>query len=423
MSDASLHVLFLNTQDTLRADVSVHVSLARALDRKTVRVSVATNRYEAEGDSARSAFESIDNLTLLQLDLGRPVTWKRGVTRWLALLHNLRACAALLSLARWCRAQSVDVIHVTERPRDALFGLLLARLSGSACLIHAHTSYYPRRGSRSARLMDWLLRHADGVVGVSNFTAWTFRRDAGVAAGRMFAVHNAVDHQMLNAVVSDDERVATRQRLGIPHNATVVGSVARLMRGKDQQSLIEALAIVRGTNPQAHLVIAGQSSDSAPDGQGDYADYLVRRADELGMSDAVTFTGLLPHDQMPELFAAFDLFAHPCLEEPFGLVVVEAMTAQRPVVACNAGGIPEIIRDGVDGILVPRRQPAALAEAIVDLLTNPVRSTKLVRSARERVMAAFTPEIQAATMLNVYRRITEARGKGRVRFSARAALS
>src|SRR4051812_25345788 len=107
-----LHVLFVNTQDVLRADVSVHVSLARALDRSEVRVSVATNVFESPGESARAAFESIPDITILPLNLGRPVSTQRGLTRALALLDNLRGVLTLLGLARWCRRERVDIVHV-----------------------------------------------------------------------------------------------------------------------------------------------------------------------------------------------------------------------------------------------------------------------------------------------------------------------
>ncbi|HEX8969443.1 MAG TPA: glycosyltransferase family 4 protein, partial [Chloroflexota bacterium] len=300
------------------------------------------------------------------------------------------------------RSQQVDVVHVTERPRDAMFGLLLARLAGCACLIHAHTSYYPHEPTFTLAASDWVLRQADAVVGVSDFTAGTFRRDAGIAPERVFAVHNAVDEGVLQAKLPDDAGVIVRRRLGISPDALVVGTVGRLMRGKDQASVVEAFGQVRAMRPDARLVIAGTAADTAPDGRGDYGDYLRRRVDDLGLHEAVTFTGLLPHREMPRLYAAFDLFVHPCVEEPFGLVVVEAMSRMLPVIAVSAGGVPEIVRPDVDGLLVPPRQPAALAEAITTLVNDPARAARLARSGRDRVLAAFTARAQAQTMLRVY---------------------
>jgi hypothetical protein len=163
-----LHVLFLNTRGALGADVSVHISLARTLNRQGVRVTAATGAYEVPGDSAHAAFASLTNIRLLTRELGRPLSGVGRLGRIAAAVHTARGAATLLPLASWCRRNHVDVVHVTDRPRDALFGLLLARLAGSRCLIHAHTNYYRHDASR---LSDWTLQHADAIVGVSRFTA------------------------------------------------------------------------------------------------------------------------------------------------------------------------------------------------------------------------------------------------------------
>lgn len=404
-----LRVLFLNTRDSVGADVAVHLSLARTLDRAHAQVWAVTNAYEAPGASARAGLESIPDLTVLPLDLGRPLVGRRGYERAIALLHNGRAAASLARLAWLCRCWRVDIVHVTERPRDALFGLLLARLAGSACLIQAHTGYYRHDATR---LSDWTLRHADAVVGVSRFTANTYRRGAGLPAGRVFAVHNAVDSAVFRPDAPVTARLAMRARLGVPAGAPLIGCVARLSRWKDQATLLDALVTVRRAVPGARLVLAGVNADAAPDGRGDYKDYLAQRIGALGLEGAATFAGFVPHHEMPHVYAALDLLVHTAVEEPFGLAIVEAMASGLPVVAVDAGGVPEIIRDGVDGLLVPREQPLALAAAITRVLGDTALSAQLGRSGRDRVRAAFTPERQAAAMLDVYRQVTAARVEG-----------
>lgn len=409
-----LRVLFLNTRDSVGADVAVHLSLARTLDRAHAQVWAATNVYEAPGASARAGLESIPDLTVLPLDLGRPLLGRRGYERAIALLHNGRAAANLARLAWLCRRRRVGIVHVTERPRDALFGLLLARLAGAACLIHAHTGYYRHDATR---LGDWTLRHANAVVGVSHFTVDTYRRGAGLPARRVFAVHNAVDSAVFRPDTPTAERLAIRARLGVPAGAPLIGCVARLSRWKDQATLLEALVAVRRAVPDARLVLAGANADASPDGRGDYKDYLARRIGALELEGTVTFAGFVPYHEMPHVYAAIDLLVHPAVEEPFGLAIVEAMTSGLPVVAVNAGGVPEIIRDGVDGLLVPRGQPPALAAAITRVLGDTALSAQLGHAGRDRARAAFTPERQAAAMLDVYRQVTAARSDGGGRVS------
>gem|GEM_PF-1017978 len=404
--DRPLRVLFLNTRDSLGADVAVHLSLARAFDRARIRIWVATSTYEAPGESTRAVLESIPDLTVLPLDLGRPLTGQRGPARVLALLRNLRGVANIVHLAWICRREHIDVIHVTERPRDVFFGILLVRLSGSAFLVHAHTSYYPHDGSS---IDDWPLRHADAVIGVSRFTANTFVRDAGLPAGRVFAVPNAVDGGFYRSDVPATARCAMRNRLGVPANIPLIGCVARLSRWKDQATLLEALVAVRRELPDARVVLAGHTTDLAPDGLGDYQDYLVRRIAVLGLGNAVIFAGFVPRKEMPSFYAALDVLAHPSVEEPFGLCLVEAMASARPVVAVGTGGVPEIIRDGVDGLLVPREQPEVLAAALVRVLRDRTLAERLASSGCTRVRTAFSPEGQATEVLAVYRRVVAAR--------------
>jgi glycosyltransferase involved in cell wall biosynthesis len=410
MRNSSPHVLFLNAQDGLGADVAVHLTLARTLDRRKLRVSAATSLLEKPGASARRTFQSIPDLTLLTLNLGRPIGQHHGVARAVAVLENLRGITNLVGLARWCRHNHVDVIHVTERPRQALFGLTVARMAGCACVIHAHTVHYRRDATR---LANWRLRQADAVVGVSQFVAHSFKQLANLSESRVFTVHNAVDSAIFRPDISMLARLKMRQRLGIPAEAPLIGCVARLMHWKGQGTLLESFALVRKTVPDARLVLAGLAADAAPDGQGDYGDYLIRRIEALGLQGAVTLPGFLPQHEMPEFYGALDVLAHPSIEEPFGLAVVEAMASARPVIAIRGGGIPEIIRHGLDGLLLPAAQPAPMAHAIVDVLGNPTLARRLAESGRERVLAQFTPEIQANATLQVYQQVVARRTSAR----------
>jgi glycosyltransferase involved in cell wall biosynthesis len=408
---SKIHVLFLNAHGGVGADFAVHLSLARTLDRDKARVSAATSVRETPGASARAAFEQVRDITLLPLELGRAIGQERGMGRAGAVLENARGMVGLVSLARWCRANRVDVIHVTERPRQALFGLLVARMSGCACLIHAHTSYYPQDVTRFS---NWRLHQADAVVGVSRFTADSFQRVANLPTDRVFAVHNAVDSSVFDVEPARHKSAAMRARLGVAADAPLIGCVARLMRWKGQATLLDAFATVRQELPTARLVLAGVSSDMAPDGVGDFRDYLLRQIDRLGLSGSVILPGFLPQSGMPAFYAALDVVAHPALEEPFGLAVVEAMASMRPVVAINGGGVPEIIRDGIDGLLVAGEQAQPLAQAILRVYRDRELAQRLVRSARQRVVETFTPQNQADAMLRVYQQVVERRRRGLV---------
>ncbi len=405
---AKPHILFLNASEGLGADVAVHAMLARTLDRAAVRVSVATNVWESSaGVSARETFEAIPNLTVLPLDLGKPLGPRSGLARAQALASNARGGAALTRLALWCRRNRVDLVHVTERPRQTLFGLYVARLAGCACLIHAHTSIYPEEATR---LVRWRLNQAAAVVGVSKFTAESYPRLAGLPSRKVFAVLNAVDPCAFTPQVAGAGRASMRARLGLPADVPVVACVARMTRWKAQHTIIDAFAQLRQRFPEARLVLAGLPGDVALEGPGDYRDYLKRRVEGLGLSDSVSFPGFLSQADMPCLYGAIDVLAHPSHEEPFGLVLAEAMASEKPVVAIDGGGVPEIITSGREGYLVPREAPGAMADAVQRLLCDRGLATEMGRAGRRRVLEAFTPEIQAQTMLRVYQQVLAPRG-------------
>jgi glycosyltransferase involved in cell wall biosynthesis len=400
---AKPHVLFLNASEGLGADVAVHASLARWLDRSRVRVSVATNVWESSpGVSARETFAEIPNLTVLPLDLGKPLGPRHGLARARAIAGNARGGLALTKLAGWCRRNGVDLIHVTERPRQTLFGLYVARVSGSACLVHAHTAIYPGEATRMVR---WRLNGADALVGVSKFTADSYPRLAGVPTGNVFAVLNAVDPRVFTPEVAAAGRDEMRRRLGLPTDVPVIACVARMTRWKAQHTVIDAFARVRGQFPDARLVLAGLCGDSAPDGQGSYRDYLDRRVESLGLTECVSFVGFLSQADMPRFYGAIDVLAHPSHEEPFGLVLVEAMASEKPVVAINGGGVPEIVTSGRDGYLLPMEAPDAMADVLLRVLCDPAHAAEIGQAGRRRVLEAFTPEIQAAAMLRVYEQV------------------
>lgn len=394
-----LKVLFLNTQANKGADVAVHISIAKYLDRSQIEVWAATGFYETSIDSTRAEFRVIPNLHLVELEFGRPLRSIKGWSLIAAFFYNLVALTSLVRLVWLCRSQKITILHTTNGFRDTLWGLVVARLGGCQFLIHAHTSYDPRNLNR---LGNWVLHQADTVVGVSRFTADTYINKAGISAQKVFAVHNAVDPDFFRPDEPAEALKTMRHRFGVSPEASLIGCIARLSRWKDQETLIQALPTIREQVPGTKLILAGYDSDVALDGNGSYKDYLARQIKQLNLEDAVIFSGFLSYQEMPVFFGMLDVVAHAAFEEPFGLAIVEAMACARPVVVVGDGGVPEIIRNGVDGLFVERQRPELMAEAILNLLQDKAQAERLAQSGLERVLTNFTPQIQAKTMLNVY---------------------
>src|SRR5262249_43953901 len=169
-----------------------------------------------------------------------------------------------------------------------------------------------------------------------------------------------------------------------------LGLVGNLDARKNPALLVEALAAVRAGVPDAHAVLVGAFRDPG------YEARVRDRIGALGLGGAVTVTGFLANP-FPVL-RALDVVVHPATRDPFPLALLQAMALERPIVATAVGGIPEMLEDGVSGVLVPPGDAGALAAAAVALLRDPERRVRIGRAARERLAARFSLEAFAAGM-------------------------
>jgi glycosyltransferase involved in cell wall biosynthesis len=172
-----------------------------------------------------------------------------------------------------------------------------------------------------------------------------------------------------------------RPRLGLPLAGPLVGMIGRLQRWKGMHVLVDAMPAVRRAHPNAQAVIVGGVHETEPG----YAAQLVLQVRGLGLEDAVRFAGFQANAS--EWMQAMDVVVHASDREPFGIVVIEAMALGKPVVAGSEGGPAEIITDGVDGLLAPYGDAAALARAICRYLDDPAFAARCGSAARVRAAA------------------------------------
>jgi glycosyltransferase involved in cell wall biosynthesis len=171
----------------------------------------------------------------------------------------------------------------------------------------------------------------------------------------------------------------------------IVGVIARLEPEKGHQTLLDAWPIVLRDVPDAYLLIVGE---------GSRRDFLEHRAAENRVAHRVVFAGR--RDDVPAVTAALDVAVLPSHREAQGLSILEAMALSRPVVASDVGGIPEMIEDGVTGLLVPHDRPDALAAAIVRLLTDHGLADTIGRQAHDLVHERFCIELMVKEIEGIY---------------------
>jgi glycosyltransferase involved in cell wall biosynthesis len=187
----------------------------------------------------------------------------------------------------------------------------------------------------------------------------------------------------------------------------VLAATSRLDIEKGHETLLQAMRTVAARRPDARLLIAGRA---AVDPDGRHA-ALQRRIDAMGLGEAVRLLGF--RRDMPQVLAAADICLLPADAEACGRVLFEAMAMAKPVVATNSGGTPEIVVDGVTGVLVPPRDAPAMAEALLALLQAPARAMALGAAGHERAAKHLSIQVYARQTMDVYADVLAARGHGR----------
>lgn len=392
-------VLFLNTRSALGADVAVHVCLINHLDPRRVDVFVATNRLASDHTAFLGAMRSLPAARVRSVNLGAE-TWSpradRVGRRLSGAASNLGALPSLVRMAASVRAKRIDIVHTTDRPRDALFGAIVSSLGGAAHLIHAHVAW----GDYFGRATRLAMRRCAGLLTISEFTRRSFA-EAGLPLRRLFVAHNATDARRFDPDTIPPGRF--RASIGVAADTPLIGIVGRINLWKGHLDLIEALAHVRHRFPGVRLAIVGEPDLSATAGDAPFIDQLRRRISELGQEQSVIWAGR--RSDIPQVMHDLDLLCVPSWEEPFGLVVTEAMAMRTPVVGSASGALPEIVSSGHDGLLTPARDPGALAEGITSLLQDHALRSAMGIRAREQVLRCFRPEQQALAVEGVYRAI------------------
>jgi glycosyltransferase involved in cell wall biosynthesis len=390
-------VLFVNTRNALHADVAVHLTLIQHLNPDMVDVYVATNAHSTAQEHTLRMIRAARNAHLVVCDLGQEMQGRGRLGRLLGIIRNLPVFGSLLRLALLIRREKITVLHTTDRPRDAVLTTLLGRLTGTAIVLHVHVKW-TREIGRGAR---WAAQHAARLVCISRFTEQSVLSD-GIDPARVLMAYNATDTARFDpASVS---RGGLRRRLEIADDIPLVGIVGRFTKWKGHLDLVTAFARVRETLPSARLAIVGRTTVESESGPVSYVATVRERIEQLGLTNAVDWVEWT--DDVPSIMADLDIMAMPSWEEPFGLVATECMSMECPVVGYASGALPEIITDGVEGVLVPPGDTEALGNALIALLSDPLRRSVMGQRGRQRVLEHFSPGKQAATLAQLYRSLT-----------------
>ena len=284
-------------------------------------------------------------------------------------------------LARVLREVRPDVVQLHD-PHGVAAGLLASRLSRhKGAVVAARRVDFHLRGP----LSRWKYVAHHRVIAVSRAIVSVLEED-GVPRDRIRLVYEGVPDRRPEP--GGREALAS---LGVPDGCPVVGNVAALADHKDHATLIEAARHVLARVPEARFVVVGD---------GELRGRIEARVRDLGLGGRVILAGF--RDDLDRLMPAFTVFCLSSHMEGLGTSLLDAMCFARAIVATAAGGIPEAVEDGINGRVVPVRQPEALAEALVEVLSDVRRREVMGEAGRRRFEERFTADRMVEETLRVY---------------------
>ena len=299
--------------------------------------------------------------------------------------------AIVPTIADWLKDHEIKLVHLNNEVLSHLPLLLAARMAGCRIVCHLH-------GWRAfTRTERWALRYVDELIAISDAGA---RYYSTQLQGR--AVVAAPNGIILNGHITGLEMKRTRGRMhfGVSADQTVAVLIGRLVPWKGHEVFLKGLASARTHHPNLIGWIVGY--DPSP-GQ-EYLGRLKALAEDLGLSSRVRFVSW--QEDVWSIYAAADLIVHASIKpEPFGLVVLEAIAAGKPVIATRSGGVVDIVVDQETGLLVEPGNSDQLSQAIVRLIEDRELAQRYVEQAAVRVKRVFTMERNAAQIAGVYDRL------------------
>lgn len=334
-------------------------------------------------------------------------TW-RPERLWKAVATLTRAIAVLrITLAQ----VQPGIVHANSL-RAGIIASMASIGSGRKVVWHIHDNL-PRHPLSSVLRMAALLLRPARVVAVSHSTAKAFCGSFSFR-GTISTIHNGVDLRRFPPKGAG--RLPVRAALGVPEDAFMVCAVGQICARKGLLELIQAFAAARAEAPQMHLVIAGSV---VFEHERQYLNLLQRAAEAPQVSGSVHFAGQVQN--VSQLLQSADLLVLNSREEPFGLVLIEAMSSGTPVLAARTGGIPEIVKHGKNGWLIEKADAAGLARKLLELAASRELLEKVARQAREETCPQFSLEKFQAKLEECYRELlpTDKRATGRAQWASR----
>ena len=304
-------------------------------------------------------------------------------------MRNSLDILSILRLRRLSERLGAHVIHA-HVARDYLIAAA-ASGKGRGLIITRHLLLPIKRSV----LHRMCFQRVNRFIAVSGGVKQELLRCNDIDPARVVVIPNGVPVERFRTTTRVED---LREQLGLPQGAPVVGIMGQISPHKGHEDFVEAAAMISGAYPDTLFLVVGEESEN-----GHFVQTLRTRIREKDLEKKFFFTGFL--EDVPSALALMKVLAVPSWEEPFGLVVLEAMAAGVPVVATDLGGPAEILENGVNGLLVKPRAPQELAGAIASILSDPERANTLSSNALQCVQERYTLDLQVKRTADLIREV------------------
>ncbi len=319
---------------------------------------------------------------------------ERGIPTQRIVIHRDADLRLVGRLRESLRRLRPDILHTHLIHADT-YGFLAGKLAGVPRIISSRHNDDPFRRRLPLRLTHralWRGLHAG--IAISEAIRQFMVEVEGAPEDKLHVVHYGLEFERIEPAQIDAARSALRDELHLPPETFLFGMACRLTAQKGISDALQAFARIAESDERAHFVVAGD---------GELMARLLAEAQDWGLAERVHFLGW--RSDVLDVLAALDVFLMPSRWEGFGLVLIEAMSRRIPVIASRVSAIPEIVRDGESGLLVPPSDPRALAEAMQRLLHDRPLRAYLGLLGEDRVESYFSAERMVQETLALYQQI------------------
>ena len=306
----------------------------------------------------------------------------------------------IYKLYKLLKHHKIDLIH-THAYAAGTIGRISAFLAGVSVIIsHNHSVYV--HFNRYFHFVEWALSHiTDRIICISNIVKKFANETQGISTKRLIVIHNGIDNVR---PVPVEAAIELKEELGIPPEHTVIGTITHMQEHKGVLYLVQsASSLLRSRKDLVFLLV----------GNGKQEGELKKLCINLKVEKSVVFTG--ERSDIPEILSIIDVFVLPSIREGLGLSILEAMACGKPVIATDVGGIPEVVKDGVSGILVPPKDPEALKDAILELLDDKGKQETMGCNGKRICDESFNSSTMVNKIEHLYDSLIKGSNKSKVK--------